>query len=908
MKGFALFILIVTLFIFSPSVYAQWIPYDTGTGKTLMKLCPISGQGAMLSGKDTLLMKTTDGGASWTQVQLTLPQKIPYDFMDIAFSDQLNGYVAGTKAKDLSGTYQNGTMLHTTDGGDTWTPVPLSAFSDGSSNITTDPMAGEKANFSSVVALNNDTIFTSLSWSDPATGTTYGYIFRSTDAGASWQITSPDFGRSTINRIAFNASRGYAIGSLGAFLTTTNRGDSWNDLSNSSLGSLNDIIPALGDTAVIAGQYGVSTTVDGGTTIVPSDSIIYAFDAFVLDDTTFLSIGGRDTKTARTIDKGKTWQSANIGQTTTLFHLDEFAGKVWALGSNGIMEHIGPNEILDPKADFTYTQTDNEYTFTNQAENFGTLTWDFGDGVVMDGIDPTHAYPAFGAYDVTLTATNAVASVTSVAQTVAVNNITSLWTQVPINSDTHLAKLVQLNNRSAVLLGLKGEIFRSTDGGLTWPKVAVSDTLSSYVPMDMKFEADSTHGYISFYFGGNNNFIISTADSGKTWSPLPLTNFSDGSGNYLTDLAAGANVKFMPLATVGDTVYTAARWSNPADSKEYHGFIFKSTDHGTTWTKTSDDLYNGYTSYLFAMEFSADGKTGYIGGNRTIWKTSDYGKTWTMTANANLGAISDILLINPDTVYMSSSAGMVASTDGMATYNLLSTSVMTDMIRVGDSTLIAGKINQMIQTSSDWGTTWQSADTGRPAYFYELANFGDKVFILSNSALYFSLQDNFLRPKAGFEMLADGKQVTFTNTSTNALTYEWDFGDQSTSTEVDPIHDYAYDGTYQVSLVASNRTARDTIQVDNVIIDTAVDSRLADQMNVYPNPSSDGRFVLTLGTSDKTYEVSVMNLTGATILKKEVPSGKNNLAVSLGNKPAGIYLLRVNDHVGHPKVFKLIRR
>jgi len=908
MKGFAHFVLIITLFVFSPSVHAQCIPYDTGTGKTLMKLFPISDQEAMLSGKDTLLMKTTDGGNSWSQVQLALPQHIPYDFMDISFSDLLNGYVAGTKAKDISGIYQNGTMLHTTDGGNSWTPVPLSSFSDGSSNVTTDPLVGEKANFSSVKALNSDTIFTSLSWSDPGTGTTYGYIFRSTDAGVSWHISSPNFGGSTINRIAFSDHRGYAVGSLGAFFTTSNRGDSWTDLSSTSFGSLNDIIPSTGDTAVIAGQYGVSTTVDGGTTVVPSDSVIYAFDAFVLNDSTFLSIGGLASKTARTLDKGKTWQAANIGQTATLFHLDEFAGKVWALGSKGILEHIGPNEILDPKADFTYTQTDNQYAFTNQAENFGTLTWNFGDGVVMDGIDPTHSYPAFGVYDVTLTAKNAVGEVTSAAQSVSVDNITSLWTQVPINSETHLAKLVQMNNRAAVLLGLKGEIFRSTDGGLTWPKVAVSDTLSAYTPMDMKFEADSTHGYISFYFGGNSNFIIATADSGKTWSPLPLSNFSDGSGNYLTDLAAGANVKFMPLATVGDTVYTAARWTNPANSQEYHGFIFKSTDHGTTWIESSDDLYSGYTSYLFAMEFSADGKTGYVGGSKAFWKTNDYGKTWTLTADATLGVISDILVINPDTLYMSSSAGMVASTDGMATFNLLSSSVLTDMIRVGDSTIIAGKIDQLIQMSDDWGTTWQSVDAGRPTYFYELANFGDKVFILSNSTLYFSLTDNFLRPKAGFEMLADGKQVTFTNTSTNAIDYEWDFGDQSTSAEVSPIHDYALDGTYQVSLVASNRTARDTFKVDNVIIDTAVDTPFADQMNVYPNPSSDGHFTLSLGVSDKTYEVSIMNLTGATIWKKQVSSGENNLAVSLDNKPAGIYLLQVNDNSGHPKVFKLIRQ
>lgn len=44
--------------------------------------------------------------------------------------------------------------------------------------------------------------------------------------------------------------------------------------------------------------------------------------------------------------------------------------------------------------------------------------------------------------------------------------------------------------------------------------------------------------------------------------------------------------------------------------------------------------------------------------------------------------------------------------------------------------------------------------------------------------------------------------VTFTNTSINATSYEWDFGDGTSSTVKSPVHTYTQNGTYVVSLTA----------------------------------------------------------------------------------------------------------
>ena len=59
--------------------------------------------------------------------------------------------------------------------------------------------------------------------------------------------------------------------------------------------------------------------------------------------------------------------------------------------------------------------------------------------------------------------------------------------------------------------------------------------------------------------------------------------------------------------------------------------------------------------------------------------------------------------------------------------------------------------------------------------------------------------------------------VTFTNTSQNATSYLWDFGDGDTSTAVNPSHQYAAPGNYPVTLIVTGANGcQDTIVRSNV--------------------------------------------------------------------------------------------
>ena len=60
-------------------------------------------------------------------------------------------------------------------------------------------------------------------------------------------------------------------------------------------------------------------------------------------------------------------------------------------------------------------------------------------------------------------------------------------------------------------------------------------------------------------------------------------------------------------------------------------------------------------------------------------------------------------------------------------------------------------------------------------------------------------------PEPIFSYTVNGLEVTFTNSSKNADSYMWDFGDGGTSSEENPVHTYAGAGCYEVVLTASGQ-------------------------------------------------------------------------------------------------------
>ena len=63
---------------------------------------------------------------------------------------------------------------------------------------------------------------------------------------------------------------------------------------------------------------------------------------------------------------------------------------------------------------------------------------------------------------------------------------------------------------------------------------------------------------------------------------------------------------------------------------------------------------------------------------------------------------------------------------------------------------------------------------------------------------------------SGYEIAAPSP-ITFINTSVNATSYFWNFGDGTTSTSSNPVHTYNVGGTYLLKLRVTGPTGTDSI-------------------------------------------------------------------------------------------------
>ncbi len=78
-------------------------------------------------------------------------------------------------------------------------------------------------------------------------------------------------------------------------------------------------------------------------------------------------------------------------------------------------------------------------------------------------------------------------------------------------------------------------------------------------------------------------------------------------------------------------------------------------------------------------------------------------------------------------------------------------------------------------------------------------------------------------PTAGFTAFPlaaceDVNSISFTNSSSNAATYTWDFGDGTSSTATNPTHTYFDPGTYNIKLIATSTYGCQKIEIKNSYI------------------------------------------------------------------------------------------
>jgi PKD repeat protein len=148
--------------------------------------------------------------------------------------------------------------------------------------------------------------------------------------------------------------------------------------------------------------------------------------------------------------------------------------------------------------------------------------------------------------------------------------------------------------------------------------------------------------------------------------------------------------------------------------------------------------------------------------------------------------------------------------------------------------------------------------------------------------------------------------VDFANTSTNSVSYTWDFAGLGTSNQANPSFTFPSDGNYMVCLTAVSAVGCvDSTCMNVSIIGTGITSNDLNQMiEVYPNPSNG---VVTINRSfTESLNLEVLDITGKVIEAKTLVNPSSNLNLSYLSQ--GSYLLRFTlDGASTTKRLSIVR-
>ncbi len=483
-----------------------------------------------------------------------------------------------------------------------------------------------------------------------------------------------------------------------------------------------------------------------------------------------------------------------------------------ASSGSGCNDTITGVVVVDsiPNADFNFSiECVGDSTAFTDLSTGGIVAWDwaFGDGTPNSSLQhPNHLYATAGTYNVTLTVTNAAGCDHVMTQAVTVNDVpvaaftntstclgaatqfTDLTSGVPISwqwdfgdgspvdntqHPTHTYGSVGTFNVTLIVGGGSGcsDTIAQT---ITVDSIPTSDfTFTSVCTDDTTFFTSTSQGSPDTYYW---DFGDGTTDNTNNATPNHVYNTS---GTYNVMLVTGYS-----LSGCTDTIVLAV----DAFPRTNPGFTNNTPCLGAA-TLFTDTTTNAPT--LWTWDF---------GDGSPVDNTQNPSHAYGAGGNYN------VMLITENTF------GCVDTTQvGVIVYPLPVAGFTFDTVCTGFATSFTDNAQFAVAWEWDFGDGSPLDNNASPQHTYAAAGQYNVQQVVTNidgcTDTMMLVVDVWPNPVADFTATTAclTYPTTFTDNSTAAVAWEWDFGDGSPlNSQSSPIYTYAADGTYNVQLVVTN--------------------------------------------------------------------------------------------------------
>ncbi len=456
-------------------------------------------------------------------------------------------------------------------------------------------------------------------------------------------------------------------------------------------------------------------------------------------------------------------------------------------------------------------------------QSIGSIVWNAGSQGAGVGSPFTVTYTANGTYSIALTY-----SAPCFVSTVAIVTVTNVGVCAP-QIVTSPATSSSSCNGGATVTGVPG----MCAGGITYtwlPNMSVGASVNGLCPGSYTVLASSANG--------TNCCATASAvvNIGSCSTTANFTSVTSGSNFTLTNTSSGATtyvwkVQTAPGSTVANT-YTSTNASQLGNTAGvYHVTLTAIGALGCTSTKIDSVVISNPCSSTFSLVNNGYGSvsaTALNSGTNTTVRIWNFGATtYSTVGNVNAshtftsvgiynvtlttvgcGSSVQSITICPTPSFTSATTGNGAYTFGNASYptNIGSTQAYQAVWSVSGSagTTTTAILSKTFTANGSYVVTMSLVPTSSIGGFCNPVT--SQTIVVTNVS---TVTPCNVTAAFTYTVNSSNNTVVFTNNSTgtaSTTTYQWYFGDASSSTVTSPAHQYSTSGNYVVSLYANNST------------------------------------------------------------------------------------------------------
>ncbi|MEA3494668.1 MAG: M4 family metallopeptidase [Bacteroidota bacterium] len=194
-----------------------------------------------------------------------------------------------------------------------------------------------------------------------------------------------------------------------------------------------------------------------------------------------------------------------------------------------------------------------------------------------------------------------------------------------------------------------------------------------------------------------------------------------------------------------------------------------------------------------------------------------------------------------------------------------------------------------------------ATDQGFNGYYYFFYDWVIETSECSSNRTKITAYINSSPPDADFNFSINDSRVSFTNISSDAVNYIWDFNDGNyDSINTSPVHIYTTTGDYDVKLLAENGCGFDSTTKTINITSSIEDANIIDNLNIYPNPANNKLNISFETINSEDVSIQFINILGKTFITKKIKGKINNhkTEIDISNLPKGIYFIKIKNKEG----------